>query len=230
MKQTKKMSFSTELAYAAGLILLAIGTAFMESADFGLSMVIAPAYLLHLKLSPLCSFFTFGAADYILQFFLLGLLVLVVRRFRVSYLFSVVTAVLYGFILDGAIALLSPLHPETFLTRLIFWSAGMLLCSAGIAFLMHTYVSPEVYELFVKEVSSKWEISIPKTKTVYDCVSCAVSIVLSFSFFGWGQFEGVKWGTIICALINGATIGLFSRWIERLWNFRDSFPLRRYFE
>ena len=43
----KKRVFYTELAYFLGLITLAFGTALMEKTDFGLSVVIAPAYLIH---------------------------------------------------------------------------------------------------------------------------------------------------------------------------------------
>ena len=39
--------FSNELAYAVGIIAVAFGVAFMEKANFGVSMVVAPAYLLH---------------------------------------------------------------------------------------------------------------------------------------------------------------------------------------
>ena len=47
----RRASFYSELAYAIGIIGLALGTAFMEKAKMGLSMVVAPAYLLYLKLS-----------------------------------------------------------------------------------------------------------------------------------------------------------------------------------
>lgn len=43
--------FYTEAAYFIGLVTLALGTALMERADFGMSMVVAPAYLVYLKVS-----------------------------------------------------------------------------------------------------------------------------------------------------------------------------------
>lgn len=46
-----KKIFYTELSYVMGIIILSMGTAFMEHAEFGLSMIVAPAYLLHLKIS-----------------------------------------------------------------------------------------------------------------------------------------------------------------------------------
>lgn len=220
----KKPVFFTEAAYILGLIILAAGTALMERADFGMSMVVAPAYLLHLKLSQTLPFFSFGMAEYTLQAFLLILLAVVTRRGRAAYLFSFVTAVIYGFLLDGALALL-PSAPN----RPVCYVLGLLLCALGVSLLFHAYLPPEAYELFVKEISAKWGFSIPRTKTVYDCVSCAVAVILSFLFFGFGHFEGVRWGTILCALVNGWIIGRCTALLERLFRFEDALPLRRRF-
>ena len=55
-----KRKLSTELAYVFGIVFVALGVMLMEKADFGVSMVVAPAYLLYRWLSPSWSFFTFG--------------------------------------------------------------------------------------------------------------------------------------------------------------------------
>lgn len=226
----KKRVFYTELAYLFGLIALTVGTALMERADFGVSMVVAPAYLVHLKLSEVFPFFSFGMAEYMLQGLLLILMIIFLRRFRVSYLFSFVTALIYGFMLDGAMWVISLLPGAGFAARLIFYIAGFLICCLGVSLLFHTYISPEVYELWVKEMSGRRGIEIHKYKTGYDCVSCLISIIMSFAFFGFGHFEGIKAGSIVCALINGFTIGLVTRLLERIWTFRDGLPLRKYFQ
>lgn len=225
----EKHIFYTELAYVMGLLALALGTALMERADFGVSMVVAPAYLVHLKLSETLPFFTFGMAEYTFQALLLVVMMVVLRRFRISYLFSFVTAVVYGLTLDGAIGLVGLFPGESFPLRLAFFLLGMLFCSIGVSFFFHTYISPEVYELFVKELSAKYGFQIHKCKTVYDCASCLLGVVLSFVFFGFGVFEGVKWGTIFCALVNGWLIGQCSGIFERIWRFEDRWALRRYF-
>jgi len=104
----KKKTMYTEMAYVLGIVILALGTALMEKADFGMSMVVAPAYLLHLKISQTLPFFSFGMAEYTLQAVVIVLLALVMRRFRLSYLFSFCTAVIYGFVLDGVMLLAAP--------------------------------------------------------------------------------------------------------------------------
>ena len=63
----KKPRFYTELSYILGLSVLALGVAFMEKADFGVSMVVAPAYVLYRAISPTLPFFTFGMAEYCFQ-------------------------------------------------------------------------------------------------------------------------------------------------------------------
>ncbi len=225
-----KRRFYTELAYVLGIIGLALGTALMERADFGLSMVVAPAYLVYLKLSQIWSFVTFGMAEYTLQACLLAAMALVLRRFRVSYLFSFVTAVIYGFALDGCMALVALIGGDTFAWRIGFYVVGLLLCSTGVALIFRTYIAPEVYELFVKKVSDKLNRNISHFKIVYDCVSCLIAVALSFAFFGWWHFEGVKLGTVVCALVNGWLIGWIGRWMDSRLEYADALPLRRWFE
>lgn len=225
----KKRVFYTELAYVLGILLVALGVAFMEKADFGVSMVVAPAYLLHLKISQIFPFFSFGMAEYCLQALLLIAMGLVLRRFRLSYLFSFVTAVVYGFVLDGCMLLTALLPDQALWLRGLYYLGGMVLCAAGVSAMFHTYIAPEVYELFVKEVSARFGVNINRFKTGYDCVSCALGVALSFLFFGLWQFEGVKWGTIVCALVNGWVIGRFSAFYEKHWHFEDKLPWRPFF-
>ena len=226
----KKKVFYTELAYIIGLCSLALSAALMEKADFGVSMVVAPAYLIHLKVSQYLPFFSFGMAEYTLQAFLLIIMVMVLRKFKLSYLFSFVTAVLYGFILDFSIYSVSLIPFDGIVARIALYILGLLGCAVGVSLLFHTYISPEVYELFVKEVSSKLNVNINKFKTIYDISSCIIAIIMSFVFFGWFNFEGVKIGTIVCALLNGFTIGMFSRLFEKLFQLEDRFSLRKHFE
>ena len=226
----KKRVFFSEAAYLAGLAVLAIGTALMEAADFGLSMVVAPAYLMHLRVSQFFPAFSFGMAEYVLQGILLVLLVILMRRVKLSYLFSFVTAVLYGLMLDTAMALMPAVGADAMILRAACYAAGLVVCSVGVALLFHTYIAPEAYELVVKEISGKRNLPIAKVKTVYDCISCAAAVAMSFAFFGLWHFEGVKLGTVLCALVNGTMIGAISKWLEMHFEFSDALKLRGLFE
>ena len=226
----RKRIFYAEIAYVAGIVLLALGTALMERADYGMSMVVAPAYIVHRRLSQELPWFSFGVAEFALQAVLLIALSLWMGRFKRSYLFSFVTAVLYGAVLDLCVCAAVLLPGTGTAARLICYTLGMLLCAAGVALMFRSYISPEAYELVVKEIADRYRWDVGRVKTVYDCASCAVGIALSFSFFGWGRFEGVKSGTIVCALVNGALIGWIDRMLSAAFEFRDGLKQRSLFE
>lgn len=228
--QKKRIILYTEASYVLGMFILALGTALMERADFGMSMVVAPAYLLHLKLSPVLPFFSFGMAEYLFQGALLLLMMLLLRKVKAYFFFSFVTAVLYGMTLDLCIALAAPLPSGGFALRAAYYLLGMALGSVGVAFFLRTYIAPEVYELLVKELAAAWHKDVGPVKTGYDCASCALSIAMSFAFFGFGRFEGVKAGTLLCALVNGTMISRVCAWLNAHTQSRDALPLRRYFE
>ena len=219
----KKPVVYTEAAYLLGLLILAVGTAFTEYGDLGISMVVAPAYLVHLKLG-----ISFGTAEYLLQGLILVCMMLVLRKVRLSYLFSFVTAVLYGLFLDGAMVLTASLPGDHMGLRIGFYILGVLLGSAAISLLFRTYLPPAAYEMFVKQIARKFHKPIPVVKTVYDCTSLVVSIGISFLFFG--QLRGVGIATVICAFLNGWLIKLFTDLFGKCFTFQDRFSLRNRFE
>ncbi len=204
------------------MLAVALATAFTEKADLGLSMVVAPAYLLHLILSPILSFVTFGTAVYIFQGLLLILMCIVVRRFRISYLFSFVTAVLYGYLLDLVMIPVSFIPTDSILVRIVLYTVGITLCSLGVSLMFHTYIKPEVYELFVKEVSEKFSFDINRTKIIYDISSCLLAVIISLVAFE--TLYGVGIGTVICAFVNGIMIGAFSKLFEKHYEFVTRSP------
>ena len=220
----KRVIYS-ELAFFLGIFILALGTAFMESADFGISMVVAPAYLIHLKVSEYLPFFSFGMSEYVFQAALLILLSLVMGKFKKSYLFSFATAFFYGTVLDLTMSFVAFFPHGGIVWQVVFCIAGLITCAIGVALLLHTYLPPEAYELVVKELSQKFHVTVGKTKTLYDCCSCAFAVVLSLCFFE--SFVGVKWGTIVCAVLNGWLIGKISGFLETNFIMKDALSLRK---
>lgn len=224
-----KKKFYCEASYIMGLVLLAFGASLMTRADFGLSMIIAPAYLMNLKLAEYFSFMTFGMAEYLFQALLLILLIVFVRRFKFTYLLSFLTAVLYGMMLDGCLYLFTFLGEINIAVRIVFYLVGLFTTALGVAFMFHTYLSAEVYELFVKETTERFGWKLGVVKTIYDIMSLVLAVVMSFAFFGFGNFKGIGIGTLICALVNGRLISAYGALLEKGFDFVDRFPLRKYF-
>jgi uncharacterized membrane protein YczE len=217
-----KKGICAELSYIVGVAFTALGTALMAAAGFGVSMVVAPAYLIHLKLG-----ISFGTAEYAFQALLLCLMMLVLRRFKLSWLFSFVTAVFYGLMLDLFGALAALLTP-TLAVRIVYFIAGELIISLGIAVLFRTYLPPEVYELIVKECSAHFKIKLSRFKLGYDIASLLLGVLMSILFFG--RLEGIGWGTLAAALLTGPLISFFSRFLKNTGG-RAALPrLKTFFE
>ena len=223
----KKRNFYTEAAYLLGVIFVAFGTALETYAGFGMSTVVAPAYLIHLKVVQTIPWFSFGVAEYCTQFCLLLLMIIVLRKFRFSYLFSFITAIIYGLFLDLFLGWILPL-PDVMLYRIIAFAVGTLFVTAGVSFVFHTYISPEVYELFVSAVSYQFNLKIHVFKTCFDITCCLIALCLTYIFFG--SLQGIGIGTVISALINGTLIGWFTYLFERHLHFIDGLPFRKYFK
>ncbi len=230
-KSTKsKMVFSTELAYILGLIMLGLGNSMMSHAGFGMGVVISPSYLLHLKISEYLPFFSFGMAGYVFQGLLLLLLFAVTRKFRFSYLLSFATAVLSGFILDTFIFLTGFIAPSALIGRIIFFVCGMMIATPGIALIFKTYITPEAYDLFVKELSRHFSLDINKVKPCFDISCFLLTVVFSFSFFGFWSFRGIGIGTLFSTCLNGLFIALYSKLWNKFFSFEDKLKWRQFFE
>ena len=85
MKQ-KKISKMNELAWVIGIVVCSLGVCLCTKADFGLSMIAAPPYILHYALRGVFPWFTQGRAEYAWQALLLLGMCLAVGRFRWRYL------------------------------------------------------------------------------------------------------------------------------------------------
>ena len=214
----KKMKFYTEAAYLVAWILLAFGTAMQSHGGFGMSTIVTPAYVAYSYISQFAPFFSFGTAEYVMQIIVLIATMLIVKRLRPSYLFSLPVAIIYGFVLDGAVAVVS-LLPTGIVARIIIYLVGILLCCAGVAMLFNCYLPLASHELIVKEIAAKFGLPVHKVKIAYDVTCLAIAVIASLLLFG--KLVGIGVGTVFGAFAYGPIIRLFQRLYEKLFKFED---------
>ena len=220
---SKKIGRMNEAAWLLGILLCALGVALCTKASFGLSMIAAPPYILHLKISQFLPWYTQGTSEYIWQFFLLVLTCLAVQRIRWQYLLSFGTGILFGFSLDGWLWLLGGGAPyETLLARILAYAAGSLLTGFAVAFFFRTKLPLEIYELTVAEIADRYKLPIHRVKQVYDISMLAIAIL--FALFLMGGFTGIGIGTAITTLINTTLITLCGKLLDRVFTFEPRFP------
>lgn len=220
----RKVRIPGEVAYLAAIALLSLAVAILSAADFGISMIVAPAYLLSQKVTAL----SFGQAEYVIQAGVFIVLCIVLRKFRWVYLFSFGTCLIYGLILDlwRRIPFFDPLTTPpgsmNIWLRIVMFVIGMTLTSFSVALFFKTYLYPQVYDFFVKAVSHRYGIRLSVLKTIVDLACLTASVVMTFAFFG--EIRGISWGTLVMALFNGTVIGLFSKLLDKAFDFRPAFP------
>lgn len=211
-----------EVAWVLGVLLCTLGIALCTKASFGLSMIAAPPYIIHLKMSRFFPWYTQGVSEYIFQGLILILTCIICRTFKVKYLFSFVTAVVSGITLDLWFLLLGGNAPlEYFPLRILCFIFGELFTTAAIAFYFRTSLPLQVYELLVTEISLKYNLKIDKVKLANDILYLFLCVLLAY--FLNHSFMGIGVGTIIVTLINAHLISAFGKLYDKLFTFEPLF-------
>ena len=224
MAKSKKIAGMGEPAYVLGVILCALGVCFSAKSGFGVTMVVAPAYVLHCKLEPLLPFFSFGVAEYVLQGGLILLLCPFVGRFKKKFLLSFGTAVFYGVVLDFWRMLFGTEVPNELWQRAFFCGLGGCITAFAIALLLRTYLPQQGYELVVKELSDRYGWAMGRVKWIYDMSSLVVAILLMLLLFGEFSFSMIGAGTLLLTLVNTPLITGFGKLLDRFFVFTPFFP------
>lgn len=219
----KKIGNMAELAWVFSIVFCSLGVCFSAKSGFGVSMVVAPAYIISLKISQFLPFFTFGMAEYIFQGILVIGLSLFLRKFKLKFIFSFLTAFLYGICIDIWNTVFSFITPETLFQRCLLCIFGAVITSFAIALAFRTYLAQQVYELVVKELSDKLNIKTTRVKWIYDILSLTLSIVLMLVLFNKFSFEMVGIGTLVLTLVNTPLIALMGKLCDSVFCFKPAF-------
>ena len=225
----RKFNKANEFAWLCGVLLISFGVFLVTKAGFGVSMIVAPAYIIHLAVSHFLPWYSFGTSEYILQGVLLAVMCLVIRKFNWRYLLSFATAVIYGYILDFWFFLCGGSEPFTALpARIVSLAAGVVITSLSIAFFFRTYLPQQVYELFVSQLAQRFGKKTEKVKLVYDICSLLVAVILALAVSH--RFDDVRFtdcigiGTVVCTVFNALLISLCGKGLDKLFGFAPALP------
>lgn len=219
----KKISKMNEAAWVLGVVLCALGVCLCTKANFGLSMVAAPAYIIHVFFRDIFAWYTQGTSEYITQGIILVIMCIIIRRFKAKYLLTFVCAVVFGLAVDGCLYLLGGNAPyETMAARIIAFILGETITAVAIAFYFRTDLPLGVYELAVSEISKRFGIDINKVKSANDIIMLVVSVILAFTLNQ--SFAGIGVGTVLITLVNAPLIALCGKLLDKFFSFEPRFP------
>ncbi len=216
---SEKLSKTGELSYIFAALTTCFGVALMTKADLGLSMVVAPAYIL----SERFDFLSFGTAEYVVQAFLLIVLFASLRRFEWRFLLTFVSALIYGAVLDLMILITNASAvPDSLALRIVLFFVGLIISDLGVSLYFNSYLPPCCYDMFVREFSRGLKLNFDKTKLTYDVLSFVFAVVMSFIFFR--DIHGIGVGTVVCVFLNGFFISVFNRLLAKITDFSPALP------
>ena len=198
-----------------GIVACSFGICLSTKADFGLSMISAPPYILHVFMSRFFPWFTQGRSEYIWELFLLIVLCVVIMRLKFKSLHSFGTAVIGGLLIDGFFSLLGgnggygPIY-----VRIIAFVLGTSITCCAIAFIFRTTLPGQVYEMFVMNLSERYSLNRDRVKLGFDISMLIISLVFALAMTG--SLKGLGIGTVITTFINAPVIKFFGMLIDKV--------------
>ena len=205
--------------YVLGLFFIALGVALSAKSGLGVSPVGSPANVLYQigldrgwpeNLSNLGNW-TFA----VYTVYILAQILMLRRKFRPLQLLQLVVSFLFGYLVNLAGAILSPIPaPGVYWLRMAYLLASIPLVALGVLLYLSAKLLPTPGEGTALAVSETFRTAVSTGKTVLDCSAVTISVVLSLVYFH--GLVGVREGTIISALLTGPCMRLFETLIPRL--------------
>ncbi len=222
----KKIGKMNEVAWLMGNILCALGVALSTKANFGLSMIAAPPYILHVVISKYLPWYSQGVSQYLSQFIILLIICITVKKFKLRYLLSFVTVIVFGAFIDIWLFIFGGSAPfESMVLRIAMFVLGMIVTALSIAFYFRSSLAPQVAECLVVEFSKKFNTPTEKVKYINDIVFALVSILLSLVLTK--GFTGIGIGTVVLAICNAPIIKLWGKLLDKMFGFDSAFSFKK---
>lgn len=217
---TKKIIRIGEISWIVGNILCALGNCLVSKTAFGLSPIIAPAFVLNEKIS----FLTVGVCEYLIQGLLLALCCLIIGKFKGKFVATICNIIFYGAAFDVINFMLGFVQPANLIDRILCAVVGTIVTGFAVALMLRTYIPPSAYEIFVGEVAREKGVDVNKMKLVFDASMLLLTFVLMYALLGEFRFEFIGVLTIVSSVANSIIIGFFGKILDKYCDFSPAFP------
>lgn len=200
--------FRGELALALAVVFNSFGVVLMLYSGSGISAISSVPY----AFSEVFPFLTLGTWTYLFQAVLILTLMVLRRRFVVSYLFSFVVGFVFSELLDLHELWINVL-PVNLGWRVLYFVVSYLILCFGIALSNRCKLPIVPTDLFPRELAQITKINYPKVKISFDAICLLVTAGMTLLFLG--HLQGIGIGTVLAALTMGKVIGIMGNWLDR---------------
>lgn len=201
-----------EAALLLAVVINSFGVVLMLYSGSGISAISSVPFAFSEVLPAL----SLGTWTYLFQGLLVLSLMILRRRFVVSYLGSFVVGFVFGELLDVHELWIGVL-PNALGWRVLCFAVSYLLITFGIVLSNRCHLPIIPTDLFPRELSQILDVDYPKVKVSFDVICLAVTAGLTFVFLG--HLDGLGVGTVLAAFTMGKAVGVMGRWIDRRYRF-----------
>ena len=213
MEQTKtKPVLRGEIALLVVICINSLGVVLMLHSGSGISTISSVPYVL----SEVLPHLTLGTWNYLFQALLVLTLMLLKRRFVLSYLFCLLTGFAMSLMMDVH-HLWVTLMPQTIPLRVLYFVVGYTVIAIGIALANRCKMPIAPTDLFPRELADITKIPYSRIKVTFDVCCLCFTTVLGRVFLH--HLAGLGIGTVIAAFTTGRVVGRINQWMDRRWEF-----------
>ena len=173
---------------------------------------------------------TIGEWTYVMNFALVGLQVLILRRrFEKVQLFQLLIGFLFGWLLDLNMALTSLLQSDSLALQLVAQLVGCTVLGIGIALKIRCGSVTMPGEGVPAAISRVSSLPFAKVKIYVDITLVIIAVALGYLYFGTWLWNVVGIGTLFAMLYVGLVVKAVAphlAWFDRILCYRPGF--RRY--
>lgn len=213
----KKIRLNKYTSYVLGLVFLSLGIVLAVKSNYGITVSTSPPYIISLK----TQIVSFGTFNYIIQGIVLILMIIILKEMKLLFFLSFVTSVFLGYSIDFFTYIFKDFIAVSHVIRVSCFVVSILIIGLGLVFFIKSKQPILPFDMFVKEVSAKYNIRIGKFKTCFDVCILFVSILLSFIFFG--ELKGIGIGTLVSAVTIGSTVDLFMKLFDKYFLINETY-------
>lgn len=213
----EKKVLASELALAMGVLCNAIAVSLMLKSELGVSTISSVPVVLN----EMFAHVTIGSWNFLFQLVLVLVMALITRKF-LGYVFSIALALLFGYLLDFFELLFAGID-TTLLLRIVFFFTGFFMLSVGISLMLNCRLALP-FDLFVREMAEHFGLTVKQMKTGFDVVCVGLSVVFSLLFLE--GIAGVGLGTVFATLFTGTVTQHFVNRLNDRFVFRKMMAIK----
>ena len=201
-----------------GLFLISMGVAISLKSNLGTSPISCPPCMMNLKWSGI----SVGVFTWIVNFSLIFLQIALLRsKFRLWDLMQIPAVLLFGFLCDVSILLCRSLPVEGYGMQVVWCLVAVLLSAVGLRIEINGNAWMLSGDKTCAVMSEVFGWSLSTVKIAFDVAfviaSAAFAILVFNNFFGNGETNVIREGTIILALLTGLCMKITDPVVEKIF-------------